>query len=61
MILRHAVAKLVEELYYNPECYGLNHCRGQWNLQFTYTFQPHYEPGVKSASNRNKYQESVWC
>jgi hypothetical protein len=26
-------------------------------LQFTYSFQPHYGPGVDSASNRNEYQE----
>jgi hypothetical protein len=24
------------------------------------TFQPHYGPGVDSASNRNEYQESSW-
>jgi hypothetical protein len=24
------------------------------------SFQPHYVPGVDSASNRNKYQESSW-
>jgi hypothetical protein len=23
-------------------------------------FQPHYDPGVDSASNRNQYQESSW-
>jgi len=23
----------------------------------TYTFQPHYGPGVDSASNKNEYQE----
>jgi hypothetical protein len=26
-------------------------------LQLTYSFQPHYGPGVDSASNRNEYQE----
>jgi hypothetical protein len=25
-----------------------------------YSFQPHYGPGVDSASNRNEYQESSW-
>jgi hypothetical protein len=25
-----------------------------------YPFQPHYGPGVGSASNRNEYQESSW-
>jgi hypothetical protein len=24
------------------------------------SFQPHYGPGVDSASNRNEYQESSW-
>jgi hypothetical protein len=27
-------------------------------LQFTWSFQLHYGPGIESASNRNKYQES---
>jgi hypothetical protein len=26
-------------------------------FQFTHSFQPHYGPGVYSASNRNKYQK----
>jgi hypothetical protein len=29
-------------------------------FQLTKYFQPHYDPGVDSASNRNKYQESSW-
>jgi hypothetical protein len=29
-------------------------------FQFTQSFQPHYGPGVDSASNRNEYQESSW-
>jgi hypothetical protein len=28
--------------------------------QLTYSFQPHYGPGVDSASNRNEYHESSW-
>jgi hypothetical protein len=24
------------------------------------SFQPHYGPGIDSASNRNEYQESSW-
>ena len=28
-----------------------------WNFSLTYSFQPHYGPGVDSASNGNKYQE----
>jgi hypothetical protein len=27
-------------------------------FQLTYSFQPHYGPGVDSATNRNEYQES---
>jgi len=26
----------------------------------TQSFQPHYGPGVDSASNRNEYQEYSW-
>ena len=26
-------------------------------LSLTYSFRPHYGPGVDSASNRNEYQE----
>jgi hypothetical protein len=29
----------------------------RWNFS---SFQPHYGPGVYSASNRNGYQESLW-
>jgi hypothetical protein len=29
----------------------------RWNILF---FQPHYGPGIDSASNRNEYQESPW-
>jgi hypothetical protein len=29
-------------------------------FQFTWSFQPHYGPGVDSASNKNEYQESSW-
>jgi hypothetical protein len=31
---------------------------GHWIFQLTYSFQPHYGPGVDSASNRKEYQES---
>jgi hypothetical protein len=31
---------------------------GHWiSFQFTYSFQPHWAPGVYSASNRNEYQK----
>jgi hypothetical protein len=30
-------------------------------MRWTFSsFQPHYGPGVDSASNRNEYQESSW-
>jgi hypothetical protein len=29
-------------------------------FQFSESFQPHYEPGIASASKRNKYQKSSW-
>jgi hypothetical protein len=32
----------------------------RWIFQFTESFQPHYGPGLDSASNRNEYQESSW-
>jgi hypothetical protein len=33
---------------------------GHWIFQLTLSFQPHCDPGVDSASNRNEYQESSW-
>jgi hypothetical protein len=29
-------------------------------FQLTESFQPHYGPGLDSASNRNEYQETSW-
>jgi hypothetical protein len=29
-------------------------------VDFFQSFQPHYGPGVDSASNKNEYQESSW-
>jgi hypothetical protein len=29
-------------------------------FQLTSSFQPHYGPGVDSASNKNEYQEDSW-
>jgi hypothetical protein len=31
-----------------------------WMFQLTWSFQPHYGPGVNSTSNKNEYQESTW-
>jgi hypothetical protein len=28
-----------------------------WNFSLTYSFRPHYGPGIDSASNKNEYQE----
>jgi hypothetical protein len=47
-------------LCYRPEDRGFGSRLGHWSFQFTKSFQPHYSPGVDSASNRNEYQESSW-
>jgi hypothetical protein len=51
------VAQLVEALCYKPEGRGIDSRWCQWNFSLTYSFQPHYGPGVNSASNRNEHQE----
>jgi hypothetical protein len=56
----HAVAYLVEALCYKPGGRGFGFQRGHWIIQFTSSFQPHYDSGVDSASNRNEYQKSSW-
>ena len=53
----HAVAQLVEALRYKPEGRGFDSRWCHWNFSLTISFQPHYGPGVDSASNRNEYQE----
>jgi len=53
----HAVAHLVEALRYKPESRGFDSRLCHWNFSLSYSFWPHYGPGVDSASNRNKYQE----
>ena len=49
--------QLVEALRYKPVGRGFDsrwcHCK----FSLTYSFWPHYGPGVDSASNRNEYQE----
>jgi hypothetical protein len=57
-LLRHAVALLVEALLYKPEGHRFDSRWGYWIFQLT--FQPHCDPGVDSASNRNDYQQSSW-
>jgi hypothetical protein len=48
--LEHAVAWMVEVLYYKPKGHGFDH----WIFQVTRSFKPHYGPGVNSASNGNE-------
>jgi hypothetical protein len=58
LILReHTVTQLVDALRYKPEGHGFNPrwCHGNFSL--TYSFRPHYGPGVDTASKSNKYQE----
>jgi hypothetical protein len=45
-------------LSYKLEGRGLESRLGHWIFQLTYTFQPHYGPGVDPASNINEYQKS---
>jgi len=53
----HAVAQKVETLFYKPEGRGFDFRWCHWKFSLTYTFRPHYGPGVYSASNRNEYQK----
>jgi hypothetical protein len=54
-----AVVQLVKALCYRPEGCGTESRWGGF-FQLIQSFQPHYGPGVDSASNRNEYQESSW-
>ena len=42
--------QLVEALHYKPEGHGFNSQGGYWDISLTQSFQPHYGPGVDSAS-----------
>jgi hypothetical protein len=35
---------------------GFDSRRSHWHFSLTWSFRPHYGPGVDSASNRNEYQ-----
>ena len=48
---------LVEALRYKLEGRGFDSWWSHWNFSLTQSFQPHYGPGVDSASNRNEYKE----
>ena len=56
-IAKHAVTQLVEALRYKLEGRGVDSRWCHWNFSLTYSFRPHYVPGVDSASNGNEYQE----
>jgi hypothetical protein len=47
-------------LCYKPEGRGFESRWGHWIFQLTSSIQPHYGPGIDSASNRNGYQDSFW-
>jgi hypothetical protein len=51
------VAQLGEALRYKPEGRGFDSQWSNWEFSFTKSFRQHYDPGVNSDSNRNKYQK----
>jgi hypothetical protein len=51
------VVQLVEALRYKPEGHGFDSRWCHWIFLLSYSFRPHYGPGVDSASNRNECQE----
>jgi len=53
----YAVALLFEALRYKAEGRGFDTRWCLWSFSLTKSFQPHYGPGVDSASNINEYQE----
>jgi hypothetical protein len=57
---RHAVALLFDGLRYKPEVVGSNSDKVNGFFLFTKYFQPHYGPGVVTASNRNEFQQYSW-
>jgi hypothetical protein len=56
----HAVEWLVEVPCFKPDNRGFDSRWGYCSFHLTWSFQPHYGPGVDSASNRNEYQEYSW-
>jgi hypothetical protein len=55
----NTVAQLVEALHYKPEDRGLDFRWCHWKFFLnTWSFRPHYGPGVNLASNRNEYQKN---
>ena len=49
------MVQLVETLRYKPEVRGRSGFR--FPVKSLRFFQPYYDPGIESASNRNKYPE----
>ena len=47
---------VVKALCYIPAGRGFDSRRCHWNSSVTWSFWPHYGPGVDSACNRNEYQ-----
>jgi len=64
---RNAKAQLVEALHYKRTGRRFDSRWCHWNFSLTWSFRPHYDPGVDSASDRNEYQEYFmggkggWC
>jgi hypothetical protein len=54
-------------LRYKPEGRGFEYRLCNWNFSLTYSFRPHYVPGVGTVSNIHEYQEYLldgkcdWC
>jgi len=44
-------------LRYKSEERGFDFRWCLWNFSLTWSFRPHYGPGVDAASNRTEYQE----
>jgi hypothetical protein len=50
---------MVRALCYNLEAHRFDAAWGHSGFSITYSFRPHYVPGLDSASNRNEYQGHV--
>ena len=53
------MAQLDEALRHKPPGREFDSQCGHWDFSLTSSIQPHYGPGVDSASNRNEYQEHL--
>ena len=51
------MAQLVEAPRYTPKGRGFDSRSCRCYVSLTWSFRPHYGPGVDSVSNRNEYQE----